>query len=581
MNTKAPFFLIFLLLSLPAVAQIKRKCVITLDTTLNPEKYEAVFSYIPERAILKLRNLSTGTQAYAKVVKVRREVTPAKVMKVALSERAYIQLIKNLETDVVVTDYYPKQKLAYDLGWLPENTQRMHALYQLANYVIRGNGSKADSLAKAGFKLAQKLRNADGITIGHYFLSRTAQKNTEAHLQKYLVARKKENNPQKLVWAYKYASRYYASRNKYQRALGYALPLLNIVKAYPKTWNQVERSVFREKINYLYKQAVNQKLKNYQADSLKHIFAQWRTFLQKEMAPKYTFVAYKETTQKLHQIAETDVGIWYVAWQQWARKNNLKDIFGTHSTFVNLCFSEVLNRYLAQGNYDKAVFYANKAKAIDKLFGKDMFFRIIKHIRELNVDNQDLYRFLKSIQAKISARWFTDFMEDTRAYLFYRITSALNEGNDEESYQLSEKLIRLLALQKSPKNVLWTYQGIARVYASKRYFNKAIKYYKKVVAFYRRDNNLFKLRQALLYLSTLYRKNANYVKALEPLVEAVNKGGLFPLAWVDLLVRKVQENQSTQTIIAVSNRLKAWKDTVKQEKYKKDIEEQLNKLKEE
>ncbi|OJJ22569.1 hypothetical protein BKI52_07760 [marine bacterium AO1-C] len=514
---------------------VKRIGVAILDTTLNPEKYEARYAYIPTKSIIRVQSQQNSQILYVKVVDTLPQPMKGGRVQVALSKRAYNQL----KASTVYVEYNEEEKLKYDLRRLPEGIAKIETRYQLASHLLfLQQPTKADSLVKVAYKLSQKYKYANGITVGHYFFAKLGTNGAPLkHLEQYLEARESSSSIRQKIWAYKFAGELYNKQRKYRKAIDYALQVVKMLR--DNRWDSTYIDVNERKVSGYYKALTFHQLEKKEFGAMTTTFRQWIDFLenkqlintksayQNEQKIKEVFIAYEGLTALMHELAPQRVDIWYREWWQWIKKNNVKDYY--KNAYVNLFFSKVTKRFLQRQQFEKATNCVSWAKQINPALFKSYLWNVLRSVRQDYIATDQLLKFFADIRSQISSKWYKEFIKDTRVYLWVNGRNALTK-NDEELAEIYFK--KLAVWQKKHSNatqISWGLEGIITAYTRKRYFVKALAYNQQLINHWKETRkDPAKIRKIRYHHSFLYYQNLQYVQSLKILRKVSQQEGKFP-----------------------------------------------------
>jgi len=563
---KAFFFLWLLCGSGLGLAQnfSKKVGIAVLDTTLNPERYEARYSYIPPRGIIRVQNRQNSQILYVKVIDTLTQITKDNKVLIALSKRAYNQL----NAREVYVEYNQEKKLRYDLGQLPEGIAKIETRYQLARRLLAlQQTSQADSLVKVAFKLSQKYKYTQGVVVGHYFFARLGTNGDPfRHLAQYLAAREKSTIIKQKIGAFNFAGEFYQRKDQYHKAIEWMLRATKLLKESRRSNADINAS--EQRINNCYLLWVLYQLRNKQFTTATTTFRRWIHFLenerltskfyQKEEKIRSVFMAYQMLTKQIHTLAPERVSVWYREWWQWTKKHNAEDAY--KNAYANLFFYRVTHRYLQRQQFEQATRCVIWAKQLNRELCKSYLWNVLKRVRQEDITTDQLLKFFSDIKPQVSVQWYSEFIKDTRVYLWEKGRRALakNELLAEVYFQ------KLTEWQKKHSNntqISWGLEGIVTAYARKRYFAKALEYNQQLINHWIKIRQKpAKIRKLRYHQSFLYYQTLQYTQSLKISREVFEKGGAFPREHlqrtIDFMLQKPPLHKQRQQI---KGQLKQWK----------------------
>lgn len=546
---------------------------VILDTTLNPEKYEARFLYIPEkRPIIRVRNLAKTQQVFVKIVSLIPENPNKGPIVVALSRRAYHQLTAKPTPQLVWIQFDLSQKLKQDLAHMPLAEPRVDTLNKLAEYLIGRQLPQGDSIAKQALQLSENLNYLHGQAVAHWLLSKVTNEEALTHLRNYVAIREKENLPQKKAWAYNYATIFLNNRGLYTKALVYGLKWLKLTQAYPKRWNQKH---LKGRISNTYSRMVSSYLRQRQFEKTRLSFQQWLSFIQGQALEKRkVFDAYEFITRLLSGKKEAK---WYEQqWANWIRTDG-KELRSNY--YVTL-----IDRHLQTDDYPSATHRLFQLLETQPVVGEQQWVLMLKRLRRHDMPDSLLVGFFRRSRGKVPEALFVKYLQDTHFFLGRTGDQHLRRKRLVAAQNSYTKLELLQPFNKTLTLSLWVLGGIAKSYEKYRYLNKAIEYHQKLRRLLvQQQVGEERIREADLYLSTLYRRNKDYLPGLEVIIKVTTQDQKIPTKHFLSLIAHMIEHGSNASQVKVKKRLKAWKSDLKvndQQRAMQQIDHALEKIEE-
>lgn len=552
---------------------MERKGMVFLDTTLNPEKYEARYIYTPSRPIIRVRNTWKNKQIFVKIVGLLKP-SSGQPLTIALSRRAYQQFTSKPSPQPALIQFQLDEKLSQDLKTMPEGISRIDTLNRLSKYLLGKDVAKSQVLAQEALQLSQKLRYLQGQAVAYQLLARVNKaqsKDAESkkHLLAYIATREQENKPQKMAWAYSFAMEYFEQEAKLNLVLQYAFKWLKLTKDYKNRWDV---PFLKRRISKLYQRLVNFHFQQGKNKKVQAVFEQWKSFETRE--GNRLHAAYYDITNLYDGKPEGER--YYQEWKAWINRASTTKVMD-----LGRFYSIRINRNLRNQQFTKATREAFALKTLQRINGEEHLKKILNQVRSIYVPLDSLEKFLGTIRRN-SGKLYKKYIVDTRFYYSRQGRSSLRKRDPEEADLYYQQLV---AFQKnaSPKQIKWAYGGIAGDFAQFRHWDKAIIYHQKLIKYLEQQKESpVKLREAKLYLSVLYRNDRKYVQSLEVLIGETQKGGAFPEQWlrktVDRIMRRAPMVRTKRKFVAM---LKQWRTSFQQKDDNtvvKQIDTQLKRL---
>ena len=548
-----------------------RSGTVILDPTLDPEKYQARYAYIPPKGVIRLQNRQNSQIVYVKVVDTIAQPKQGWKVHIAVSKKAYDKLQVGEYSEIRI-EYKKQDKLWYKLIQAPEGIAKIELRYELANELFfLDHKAQADSLVKTAFRLSQKYKYDNGVAVGHYFLAKLGtQGDPLKHLEQYLAFREKSPVARQRVGAYSFAGELYKEKQQFLKAIVYGRRLIKTLRAHD--WGETNIRVNIRKVSRYYKALVFEQLLNGQLTAMNKTFPEWINFLEEGKSGESTygkmervkcvFLAYEQMTGLMHEQVPDQVFAWYKEWWQWIKNNNIKD--AQDNKYANLFLPKVINRYLQYKEFGKATECALWAMETDQEVCKTLLRDLLTQVASADVETKKLTRFLKTVRSRIPRQWYNKLMKGLR-FTFISYGSEAIENKDLGSAKIYfERLENLSQQSGNTQEVIWTLGRIAYVYARQKYFDKALKYNQQLIIYLqKKQQKPVKIRETQLQQSVWYRQNLQYSKSLQILMRVTQTSGFFPDKWlkktVDLMLKKPLLPKQRQQ---VKDKLQQWKQSL-------------------
>ncbi len=224
--------------------------------------------------------------------------------------------------------------------------------------------------------------------------------------------------------------------------------------------------------------------------------------------------------------------------------------------YIGLAYTGYLKNYWRLGNYEKAIFYADKAvKIFEKINDEFNKNTVLLNFANIYIDIKDYKSAEKTFDLILNdSKNFNDtlliasiyekkgvinffksmyplarkyYSEAHRLYILKddSLSAAIQTGNIGETYEEEKKYSKALKLYKYAaeterkynynSGLIFLYEALGRTYSKIGKYNKTVFYYKKALSIIKKTGEKRELPNIYEMLHTLYAKTGNYKKAYE------------------------------------------------------------------